>query len=310
MEKKNERQKSKSAAKTENSAERVSSAESQNNKTSENPLITGRLLITGDTHGDHGAMAYIAKLLREGDCLFVAGDFGYIFLNDTSEKSYLRDVNHFLVKHNCYLVFVDGNHENHPALNSYPVTTWNGARCHKIWHRIIHVCRGEILKIYKSEEQTEPIRIWCFGGAFSIDRQYRKLNEGYWEEELPTDEDYVNSSKNLEAEGYQIDCGITHTCPLYRVRTLGCYHAAREEEPLQNYFQWVCDKLNQTNEASADGSDDKKGRGKRFKRWYFGHWHTDWNKNWLELMHLEEFPQKCRAIYLDVEDMETGEVID
>ena len=36
---------------------------------------------------------------------------------------------------------------------------------------------------------------------------------------------------------------------------------------------------------------------------------TDWNKNWLELMHMEELPQKCRAIYLDVEDMETGEHI-
>ena len=33
------------------------------------------------------------------------------------------------------------------------------------------------------------------------------------------------------------------------------------------------------------------------------------NKNWLELMHMEELPQKCRAIYLDVEDMETGEHI-
>ena len=292
------------------SSERENCVEIKGDKTNENPLITGRLLITGDTHGDQGAMTYLARLLREGDCLFVAGDFGYIFLNDTSEKSYLRDVNHFLVKHNCYLVFVDGNHENHPALSAYPVTCWNGARCHKIGSlcsRIIHVCRGEILKIYKSEEQTEPIKIWCFGGAFSIDRQYRKLNESYWEEELPTDEDYVNSSKNLEAEGYQIDFGITHTCPLYRVRTLGCYHAAREEEPLQNYFQWVCDKLNETNEMSADGSDEKKGR---FKRWYFGHWHTDWNQNWLEVMHLEELPQKCRAIYLDLEDMETGEVID
>ena len=306
MEKKNERQKSESAAKTENSAERVSSTESKNNKTSENSLITGRLLITGDTHGDQGAMTYLARQLREGDCLFVAGDFGYIFLNDTSEKSYLRDVNRFLAKLNCYLVFVDGNHENHPALNAYPVTCWNGARCHKICSHIIHVCRGEILKIFRSEEQSEPIKIWCFGGAFSIDRQYRKLNESYWEEELPTDADYANSNKNLEAEGYQIDYAITHTCPLYRVRTLGCYHAAREEGPLQNYFQWVCDKLNETNEMSADGSDEKKGR---FKRWYFGHWHTDWNKNWLELMHLEELPQKCRAIYLDVEDMETGKRI-
>ena len=42
------------------------------------------------------------------------------------------------------------------------------------------------------------------------------------------------------------------------MKTLGYYHVAREEEPLQNYFQWVCDKLNQTNEMLADGSGDKK----------------------------------------------------
>mgnify|MGYP000060998953 CR=1 FL=1 len=92
---------------------------------------------------------------------------------------------------------------------------------------------------------------------------------------LPTDSDYANSNKNLEAEDYEVDYAITHTCPLYRVKTLGYYHVAREEEPLQNYFQWVCDKLNQTNEMLADGSGDKKGRS--FKHWYFGHWHTDWS---------------------------------
>lgn len=75
---------------------------------------------------------------------------------------------------------------------------------------------------------------------------------------LPTDSDYANSNKNLEAEDYEVDYAITYTCPLYQVRTLGCYHVAREEEPLQNYFQWVCDKLNQTNEMLADGSGDKK----------------------------------------------------
>ena len=85
---------------------------------------------------------------------------------------------------------------------------------------------------------------------------------------LPTDSDYANSNKNLEAEDYEVDYAITYTCPLYQVRTLGCYHVAREEEPLQNYFQWVCDKLNQTNEMLADGSGDKKGRS--FKHWYFG----------------------------------------
>lgn len=38
--------------------------------------ISGRLLITGDLHGDTAALTMITRQLREGDALFVAGDFG------------------------------------------------------------------------------------------------------------------------------------------------------------------------------------------------------------------------------------------
>ena len=31
---------------------------------------------------------------------------------------------------------------------------------------------------------------------------------------LPTDSDYANSNKNLEAEDYEVDYAITHTCPI------------------------------------------------------------------------------------------------
>ena len=41
--------------------------------------ITGRLLVTGDLHGDTAALVMIAKKMLEGDVLFVAGDFGFIF---------------------------------------------------------------------------------------------------------------------------------------------------------------------------------------------------------------------------------------
>lgn len=41
--------------------------------------ISGRLLITGDLHGDTAALTMITRQLREGDALFVAGDFGFVF---------------------------------------------------------------------------------------------------------------------------------------------------------------------------------------------------------------------------------------
>lgn len=235
---------------------------------------TGRLLITGDLHGDTAALAIIAKRMQQGDILFVAGDFGFVFRNNNDERCFLNDVDQFLKRKEAYLVFVDGNHENHKVLNEYPIEEWMGARVHRIRRRIIHVLRGEILEIKQN-------KLFCFGGAFSIDRAYRKLNISYWEEEIPTDEDFRNGNECLGKCGCQVDFVITHTCPLNMLPYLGARHNAPEEYRLQNYLQWVNDNVRPF-----------------LKHWYFGHWHMD-----------KELPQKCRAIYLDVVDMITGEIV-
>lgn len=237
-------------------------------------MFFGRLLVTGDLHGDAGALTIISRKMLAGDVLFVAGDFGFIFLDTNSERCFLDDVDSFLKRKNAWIVFVDGNHENHRALNAYPVEEWQGARVHRIRSRVIHVLRGEILEI-------KGHKIFCFGGAFSIDRAYRVLNKTYWEEEIPTDEDYKNGNAHLEKCGYQVDFALSHTCPLNMIPYLGGRHSAQEEFQLQNYLQWVHDCA-----------------VPYLKCWYFGHWHQD-----------RDLPGKCRVIYLDVVDMETGEVV-
>lgn len=230
-----------------------------------------RLLITGDTHGDQISLTYMLKKLRRGDVLFVAGDFGYYFQLNRSEEAFLNDLHFFLKRNDMYLVYVDGNHENHMALNDLPVTEWCGARVHEVRPNIIHVLRGEVLKI-------KGKKIFCFGGAFSIDRALRVLNETYWEEELPTDKDYINANKNLQANRDEVDYIITHTCPQKVVASLNGRHSAREEIPLQNYLQYVSEHA-------------------RYDKWFFGHWHMDITVG------------KISGIYLDILDMETGERI-
>ena len=236
-----------------------------------------RLLVTGDLHGDTAALTMIAKKLLQGDVLFVAGDFGFIFRDNQDERSFLNDVDMFLRKLGTFLVFVDGNHENHKALNEFPVDSWQGAWVHLIRSHVIHVLRGEVLTL-------KGKNIFCFGGAFSIDRSWRVLGESYWEEEIPTDEDYCNGNTNLEKCGYKIDYVLTHTCPIDLVLRLGSYHSSMEEQPLQNYLQYVSDQVY--------GS---------LQKWFFGHWHKD------RVIGLDG---KFRAIYLDVVNMETGEIIE
>jgi predicted phosphodiesterase len=233
---------------------------------------TGRLLVTGDTHGEQARLAYIARYMQKGDILFEAGDFGYLFCNDKDEAEFLNDVQNFLENKQAYIVFVDGNHEAHAALNALLVEEWCGARVHKLRERIIHVLRGEILHI-------RGRKIFCFGGAFSIDRAYRELNKSYWLEELPTDSDYENGNKNLESCGFQVDYILTHTCPLSTVFSLNGRHNSKEELPLQNYLEWVREKVT-------------------YDTWYFGHWHTD-----------ERLWKNQVALFYDVIDMESGKKI-
>lgn len=68
-----------------------------------------------------------------------------------------------------------------------------------------------------SERETNIL----FWRSFSIDRAYRTLNKSYWEEEIPSEEDYKNGNKNLKACDYKVDYVITHTCPLNLIPSLG-----------------------------------------------------------------------------------------
>ena len=70
--------------------------------------ISGRLLITGDLHGDTAALTMITRQLREGDALFVAGDFGFVFWDNRDKHVFLDDVDRFLQKINGYIIFANG----------------------------------------------------------------------------------------------------------------------------------------------------------------------------------------------------------
>jgi predicted phosphodiesterase len=233
---------------------------------------SGRLLVTGDTHGEQNRLIFMSQWIQTGDILFEVGDFGYLFRNDKTEQNFLNDIENFLEKKDAYIVFVDGNHDNHRALQELPVENWCEAAVHKLRPRIIHVLRGEILHIRGK-------KIFCFGGAFSIDRAYRELNRSYWDEELPTDNDYHNGNRNLEAAGHEVDYILTHTCPLSMICLLNAKHSCIEELPLQNY-------LDQVREQTS------------YKSWFFGHWHVD-----------RYLGKNLIAIFYDLIDMESGEIL-
>ena len=202
------------------------------------------IFVTGDTHGVQNRILEIESKIPEGSTIIVCGDWGHLFFNDKSENEFLDD----LERRQFIYCFVDGNHENFPAIYSHPVENWNGGLIHRIRSNIVHLMRGEIFEI-------ENKKILVFGGAYSVDRAMRVPGLSWWPQELPNDDEYKNAQENLAKADYKVDYILTHTAPLNTICIMGYEPSIRELE-LNNFFQWISERV-------------------ECKRWYFGHWHQD-----------------------------------
>lgn len=208
------------------------------------------IYLIGDIHGD------ITQIMKENlkksginikynDTVIVLGDFGVMF-SDTEQQ---RDSLEYISELSYNVAFIDGNHENFDYLNKQEVCTKWGNKVHKLADRCFHLIRGNIYRI-------EGHSFLCFGGATSVDKEYRVLGSTYWNEELPNREDINRLEKSL-GSGKCIDYVLTHTCSnitLDRMKTI---------KPFGDRCK-VRDIL--------DGVEEYLS-GKSFK-WFFGHFHT------------------------------------
>ena len=228
--------------------------------------------VTGDTHGD--PVRFIENNMGDNqwtsdDLLIVCGDFTYIFRNNDSEKEFLD----YLEKEKPYTIcFCDGNHENFPAIYSYPEEEWNGGRIHRIRKNIVHLMRGQVYTI-------ENKSFFVFGGSYSIDKGWRKEGVSWWPEEQPNEDEYATGLKNLEKSNYEVDYIITHTAPQAIVEKLiakqpwnirADFEMDYRDYKLMGYLGEVLFKT-------------------KFKHWFFGHWHFD-----------TLVDETCTAVYYDV----------
>ena len=221
------------------------------------------IYITGDTHGEVGRFAELAAAGEltwgEGDYLIICGDFGYLFNNSVPEYMFLNE----LSQKPYTICFVDGNHENFPAIYKYPCETWNGGRVHRIRDNIFHLMRGQVFTI-------DGKKIFTMGGAYSIDRYMRFEGRSWWQEELPSNAEYREAAIALAEHDHKVDYIITHTAPREIIRMLGKFPDVHDAE-LTGFLEWIAHEV-------------------EFKHWFFGHWHTD-----------RAVTEKFRAIWFDVE---------
>lgn len=213
-------------------------------------MVTIAIYITGDVHRPHDIKKLNTtwwpeqKKLTKDDYLIVCGDMGLVWNGGREDRYWQR----WFEEKPFTTLFVDGNHENHSLLTSaFSVEHWNGGHVHRICPHVLHLMRGQIYII-------DGLKVFAMGGAASHDKWARKEGRDWWPEEMPSNEEYEEAIKNLEANDWKVDLVVSH-CAADSVQSeLQPWY---EHDKLTNFFEAVIkDRL-------------------QYKMWCFGHYHYD-----------------------------------
>lgn len=257
------------------------------------------IYITGDTHGTDGVKERFntsnfpeQREMTKKDCVIVLGDWGVHWKNNypsgkicledkpavagqEGEVKDERNTLNWLDEKNFTTLFIDGNHECFPRLNSYPVVDFCGGKAHQIRPSIYHLMRGETFLI-------DGKTFFAFGGASSHDiqdgiidpvnykdkrslnqainrwnkerRMFRVKNLSWWEAEMPTREEMENGIMNLQKIGNNVDYIISHTAPASIIALLG--QGLYQVDEMEKYLEEIRVKT-------------------EYKNWFFGHLHDN-----------------------------------
>jgi hypothetical protein len=147
------------------------------------------VLVAGDWHGDTGWAIGVVEMLprflpEEKDRLILQlGDFG--ISGRPSGQSYLHQLNKQLEKADADVVFIDGNHEDHPLLRTAkkadgPLIPTGATKLRRVRSRIWWAPRGFRWRWHGHE--------WvAVGGAVSVDRALREPGVSWFAEEELTE---------------------------------------------------------------------------------------------------------------------------
>jgi len=234
----------------------------------------GNNYVSGDKHGNlQGIVKFNhvnRKELTKEDYIIIAGDWGFPWNNSTLNEDlyWLNWIDKYC---RATILFVDGNHDRNDLFAKMPVIEMFGGGVNKINNSVYHLMRGNVYNI-------NDIKIFTFGGAYSIDTHRRIEGKDWWPEEMPSKAEEDFGLENLEKHGNKVDYIITHDAPF---SFPGSHHYG-EENGLKKY-------LNHINTIVE------------YKYWFFGHHHVD-----IDFKATKEngFTKNFRCLYHDIIKLE------
>ena len=232
------------------------------------------IYITGDLHNTIDMNSISIKKLRNY-CywqqsshekitnLIILGDFGLpwcdcavdeegIHPTDKQDKYLLNWLN----QKPFTILAVMGNHENYNMIEKLPEVEMFGNRTLKVSKNIFFLKRGHFYNI-------EGKSFLVLGGAESQDKEFRKLNVSYWEQELMSDEEEISCLKRIEEHGTQVDYILSHTGP---IEGISLVESSCDDPKYRELYR----------RDKAGRFNDKINEIMTYKKWFFGHWHTSW----------------------------------
>lgn len=221
------------------------------------------IYVTGDVHCPIDVNKLNTKNFTEqedltrDDFVIVCGDMGIVWACNKEDAYWQK----WFEDRKFTTLFIDGNHENHKALNKYPVENWKGGKVHFIKPHVIHLMRGQVFNI-------DNLKLFTMGGADSIDKEYRIKDLNWWEEEMPSMEEYSEAIMSLESNNFDVDVILTHCAPTNVQKQL---LSSSTNDYLTNFLYHVVYK------------------DVNFKKWYFGHYHRD-----------KEIDERFTCLYRDI----------
>lgn len=197
-----------------------------------------KVYVSSDVHGELNSTAITDYLgmASDNDLLIILGDVCFDFDEGGESDVGFTDWFKSLGKK---VAFIDGNHENHPALRSYPTEEWCGGIVHRISENVVYMPRGEIYDIGGK-------RIFVFGGCKSSEK-WHDAGLAY-PEENPTSEEVDRAIAKLREVGNKVDFILTHK-----------YEARIDKN--------VTEELLRLTEYIEENVE--------YRRWCYGHWHSE-----------------------------------
>lgn len=161
--------------------------------------------LVGDTHGDLSFASRVMKAARyDGvDTIFQLGDFGV--WPGPEGKYYLDTLSETAGKRGVRWNVTLGNHEDYDQIEGHPDYDATGFFIRpNIW----------VMGNKAGLMEFAGMRVASFGGAYSIDKNYRKPNRSWWWQEKPRDHDLYSLEYQMAEKGWdKVDILLTHDSP-------------------------------------------------------------------------------------------------